>query len=108
MAVKKLDKTEWTIYFDTFSKNFLKDKQPEYAEIRVMSSEIGVQPETQWTLLKGISYDPKDDILDINVERLNRMILHPKEIYVDQEENGWLTSIEVVETDGTKDIIEIR
>ncbi|MFH5832728.1 DUF5335 family protein [Halalkalibaculum sp. DA3122] len=108
MAVKKIDKKEWMVYFDTFSKKFLKDKQPEYAEIRVMSNDIGVQQETRWSPLKGISYDPKDDILDINVERLNRMILHPKEIYVDQEEDGWVTSIEVIEADGTKDIIEIR
>jgi hypothetical protein len=108
MAIKKIDKTDWMVYFDTFSKKFLKDKQPEYAEIRVMSDEIGVQSETQWTPLMGISYNPKDDTLDINVEHLNRMIVHPVEIYVDQEENGWLTSIEVTESDGTKDIIEIR
>lgn len=108
MAVLKLDKKEWAVYFDTFSKKFLKDEQPEYVEIRVMSEEIGVQPETQWTLLKGISYDPKGDVLDVSVDQLNRRIFHPTEIYVDEEDNGWLTSIEVVEQDGTKDIIEIR
>ncbi len=108
MAVLKLDKKRWALYFDSFSKKFLKDDQPEYAEIRVLSKDIGVQPETQWTLLKGISYDPKGDVLDVSVDKLNRIILHPTEIYVDEEEDGWLTSIEVVERDGTKDIIEIR
>ncbi|MDX1638115.1 MAG: DUF5335 family protein [Balneolaceae bacterium] len=108
MAVKKIDKTEWLTYFDNFSKNFLKDTQPEYAEIRVLSGEMGVQPETGWTLLKGISYDPKDDVLDISVDKLTRLIFHPAEINVEQDQNGWVTSIEVTETDGTKDIIEIR
>ena len=108
MAIKQIDRSEWRSYFDLFSKKFLKDEQPEYAEIRILSDELGAQPETSWTLLKGISYDPKDDILDISVDHLNRMVLHPYEIYVDQEVDGWLTSIEIIEKDGTKDIIEIR
>ncbi|MDZ7691087.1 MAG: DUF5335 family protein [Balneolaceae bacterium] len=108
MAVKKIDKPEWMIYFNSFSSKFLKDEQPEYFEIRVLSNEIGVQPETQWTLLRGISYDPKGDVLDVSVDHLNRMIYHPKEIFVDEDNDGWLTSIEVLESDGTKDIIELR
>lgn len=108
MAVKKIEKEDWRVYFDNFSKMFLKDEQVEYAEIRVLSDKIGVQPETQWTLLKGISYDPKDDVLDISVDKLNRLISHPMEIFVDQDDDGWLTSLEVIEKDGTRDIIEIR
>lgn len=108
MAIKKIEKTRWGTYFDTFSKTFLKDDQPEYAEIRVLSEEMGVQPETQWMPLKGISYDQKGNILDIDLEELNRMIINPVDIYVDQDDTGWLTSIEVIESDGTKNIIEIR
>lgn len=108
MAVKKLDRGEWQSFFDTFSKKFLKDDQPEYAEIQVLSESLGAQPETRWLILEGITYNPKDDLLDIRVEDLDRMILHPTEIYVDEDMGGWITSMEIVEKDGTKDIIEIR
>lgn len=108
MAVKELKKKQWQSFFDQFYKRYLKDAQPEYAEIRVLSDESEAQPETGCLVLKGISFDPKGDTFDIRVEDLNRMIWHPSQIYVDEEENGWITSIEIIEQDGTKNIIEIR
>lgn len=108
MAVKELNRKKWQPFFDKFYKQYLKDTQPEYAEIRVLSNESGAQPETGWLVLNGISFDPKGDTLDIRVEELNRMIWHPSKIYVDEEENGWITSMEIIEQDGTKNIIEIR
>lgn len=108
MAVKEISKSDWQSFFDTFYKKFLKDEQPEYAEIRVLSNESGAQPQTGWLVLQSMSFDPKGDTLDIKVEDLNRMIWHPSKIYVDEYEDGWITSLEIVEADGTKDIIELR
>lgn len=108
MAVRKIEKNEWQSYFDTFSKLFLKDKQPEYMGIQILSGEFGSQPETSWLVMEGITYDPKGNLLDVKVEDLNRMILNPVEIYVDEDEGGWIHSMEIIEKDGTKDIIEIR
>lgn len=108
MAIKKIEKKQWLPYFDSFSKKYLKDKQPEYVEIRVLNKEMGEQTETKWMLLKGLTYDDRSDILEIQVDGLNRTINHPKEIFVDEEKNGWILSFEVVEEDGTKNIIETR
>lgn len=108
MSIKKIVKKEWKDYFDKFSKRFLKDEQPEYADIKILSQESGAQSETTWLILEGITYDPHDNVLDIKVEDLDRMIVNPMEIYVDEDENGWINSMEVIERDGTKDIIEIR
>ena len=69
---------------------------------------MGDQPETKWMLLKGLSYDSKGDVLEIQLDGLNRMINNPKEIYVDEEKSGWILSFEVIEKDGTKNIIETR
>ena len=108
MAIKKIDKQDWQTYFDNFSKAFLRDDQPEYAAIQILSEASGVQPETEWLPMEGITYNPKDDLLNIKLEDLDHMILHPSEIYVDEEDNGWVTSLEIIESDGTKEIIEIR
>ena len=108
MTSKKITKKQWRKYFDTFSLKYLKDKQPEYVEIQVLSEDLGVQPETQWTVLKGITYDPKSDIMEIQVDKLDHMIAHPKEIYVNEEDDGWLTGIMVVQKGGERNIIEIR
>lgn len=108
MAVKELARDEWQSYFNDFYKKFLKDEQPEYAEVRVLSEETGAQPETRWLVLQGISFDPREDALDIRLESLNRMIRHPRHIYVDEDDSGWITSMQVIAGDGTKDIIELR
>jgi len=108
MTSKKITKRQWQKYFDTFSLTFLKDKQPEYSEIQVMSEQLGVQPQTKWTLLKGISYDPKSDMLEIQVDKMEHMIAHPKEIYVNEEDNGWLTGMMIIQKGGERNIIDIR
>lgn len=108
MAIRKIEKQEWKNYFNTFSKNFLVDEQPEYAEIKIISESLGDQPETSWLLLQDIAYDPRNDVLDIIVEKLDHRIQHPTEIYVDEEDDGWVTSIQIAQGDGTKDIIELR
>jgi hypothetical protein len=108
MAVRKIYQENWQNYFDTFAKLFLKDDQPEYADIKVLSGQSGAQTETSWQLLEGITYNDKDNVLNIKVENLNRMILNPQEIYVDEVEDGWINSMEIVEEDGTKTIIETR
>lgn len=108
MDSKKITKRQWQKYFDTFSIKFLKDKQPEYIEIQVMSEEFGVQPNTQWTLLKGITYDPKSDILQIQVDKMEHLISHPEEIYVNEEKDGWVTGMLVIQKGGERNIIDIR
>lgn len=105
---KKIAKKQWQKYFDTFSQKFLKDDQPEYVEIQIISEEIGVQPETKWTILKGLTYDPKSDILEVQVENMEHNISHPEEIYVNEEENGWLTGMMVIQEGGEKNILDIR
>lgn len=107
MAITQLARDDWSTYFDDLSKRFADDDRPEYAEIRVLSMEDGAQPETSWLPLNGLTYDRKGDLLEVFVEGMDHLVYHPQEIYVD-EDAGELSSLEIVRTDGTKEIIEIR
>lgn len=108
MAIKEIEKNEWQNYFDTFSKKYLKDEEPEYVEITVLDDSAGAQLESNWMPLRGITYDDKNDLLEIELDKLKRLIRHPEKIYVDEADTGWLLSFEVIQRDGTKDIIETR
>lgn len=108
MKSKKITKKQWQNYFDTFSIKYLKDEQPEYIEIQLLSKDIGAQQEIRWTPLRGITYDPKSDILEIQVDKMDHLISHPKEIYVNEEKDGWLTGMMVIRSDGERSIIDIR
>lgn len=107
MAITKIARQDWPTYFDNLSTRLADNQRPEYAEIRVLSMEDGAQRETSWLPLDGITYDRKDDLLEVIVEGMDHLILQPEEIFVDEEDEEVL-SMEIVRKDGTKEIIEIR
>lgn len=108
MAIKKLDTNQWDPYFRDFSKELIGEGRTDYAEIRVFSRDIGAQQETRWLPLQGITYDSKDNLLEITVDGLDHLIYEPREIYVDETTEGILTSMEVIRSDGTTEVIEVR
>jgi hypothetical protein len=103
MATHKLEKTGWQVYLDKVSKTLV-GKQ---AEIEVDGLSIGAQIEAEWVPLLGITYDHKNDLVEVLLEGLDHLIRQPKEIWVDQGPGG-LTSMEVTSADGTKEIIRFR
>jgi hypothetical protein len=103
MATVKLDKGTWQTYFDRMSK-LVVGKQ---AEIEVASLKLGDQIEAEWVQLLGISYDPKNDLVEVLLEGLDHLIRNPRDIYTDQGPAG-LTSLEVIDTDDVRQIIRLR
>jgi hypothetical protein len=90
-------------YFDRMSKALVGKR----AEIEVASLKLGDQIEAEWLPLLGISYDPKDDIIEIALEGVDHLIPKPREVYV--EENGLeLSSLEVIDAEGTHQIIVLK
>lgn len=108
MGIKKIEKSAWSVYFDDFSRQFRGNKRTDYAEIRIFSREIGVQQETTWMPLIGITYDRKDDLLEVAVENMDHLIYKPEQIYVDEAEAGVINSLEIIRQDGTREVIELR
>ena len=103
MTIRKLEKKEWKGYFDRISKEL----NSQEAEIEVLSLALGDQVETKWLALLGITYDPKDDIVEVVLEGLDHMINKPREIYVDQEGPG-ISRLEVIDADGVRQIVKLR
>jgi hypothetical protein len=100
---KQLEKSQWRAYFDRMSKALVGKR----AEIEVASLKLGDQIEAEWLPLLGISYDPKDDIIEIALEGVDHLIPKPREVYV--EENGLeLSSLEVIDAEGTHQIIVLK
>jgi hypothetical protein len=62
----------------------------------------------EWLPLRGITYDPKDDLIEVALDGLDHLIRHPKEVYVDEDVGGGLMSVAVVTADGTREIVKLR
>jgi Family of unknown function (DUF5335) len=74
---------------------------------KVASLSLVDQVEAEWLPLLGLVYDPKDDLVEVALDGVDHMIPKPREIYVDDGLGG-LMSIEVVDAEGTKQIIIFR
>lgn len=103
MALSKLEKPKWHAYFDHMSK-VLDGKR---VEIEVDALAIGSQIEAEWLPLLGITYDPKDDVVEVALEGLDHMIHKPRDVFVDQIAVD-LSSVEVIDNDDFRHIIKLR
>ena len=100
---KKLEKSIWQPYFDAVSK-VLAGKR---AEIEVAALDLGDQIEADWLPLLGITYDPKDDLIEVALEGVDHLIPRPREVWVETEGLD-LSSIEVIDSNGVRKIVMLR
>jgi len=103
MTMRRLEKSEWRPFFDVVSKLL----GAKVAEVEVASLDLGDQTEAEWLPLLDITYDPRDEVLDIALDGLDHMIRKPREISLDNGAAG-LTRLEIVDTAGVKQIVQLK
>lgn len=103
MSVKKLCKTEWGPFFDKLSRT-LKGAR---AELDAMSLSIGSQTEAKWLPLMGVTYDAKDDVLELVMDGLDHLIHQPEDIFF-EEDGGLLTSLQVIDREQTSYVLKLK
>src|SRR5215510_8575856 len=102
-SLRSIPKAEWRSFFDRMSKALLGKR----AEIEVASMELGDNIVAEWLPLIGITYDSRDDLLDVALDRTDHLVRHPMEIVVQMGDTG-LESVAVANRDGTRDIIRLK
>jgi hypothetical protein len=95
--------SEWRPFFDQLSKGLL----GKWVEIEVASLDLGDQVTAEWIPMFGITYDSKDDLLDVALDRLDHLIWHPKEIVVEEGPTG-VMSVAVVDKEGVRQVVKMR
>jgi len=100
---RNLPKEEWRGFFDRISKPLLGKR----AEVEVASLDLGDQVVAEWVPMIGITYDSKDDMVDVALDRANRLIRHPKEITVEEAPTG-LASVAVVDAEGARHVVRLK
>jgi hypothetical protein len=103
MAARTLDRSEWHGFFDSLSRT-VAGKQ---ADIHVESLALGSQVAAKWLPLLGITYDQKDDLLEIALEGVDHMIARPQQIVAEIGADG-LQSIEVLGGDQVRQVVRLR
>jgi hypothetical protein len=103
MSTITIPREQWRTFFDRMSKGLL-GKQ---AEVEVASLDLGDQITAEWIPLLGITYDSRDDLIDVAFDRANHLIRHPSQIVVDETTEG-LASVAVVDAEGVRQIVRLK
>jgi hypothetical protein len=104
MAAERIDRSQWEPYFDRLTRSLI----GKTAEIEVASLDLGDQIDAEWVPLIGITYDPKDDLIEVALEDLDHLIPSPKEVYVDMAVGDVLVAVEIIDADGARQIVKMR
>ena len=103
---EQIDRAQWAPFLDAIT-NSLIGKQ---AEIEVVSLDLGDQIEAEWAPLIGITYDHKNDLIEIALDDMDHLIRSPRSAVPDDPD--WLTdvvaAIEIVDGDGNRQIVKFK
>jgi hypothetical protein len=98
-----VDKSEWQAATELLSRAI--HGQP--ARLEVASLRLGDQVAAEWAPLLGVSYDPKDDVFEIQLEGLDHLVSHPR-MFALREREGLADSLAVIDGEGTEHIVQFR
>jgi hypothetical protein len=108
IETRKVPENQLADCFARFSKNFLMRESTNRVDVEILGEDLGDQFEAENTHLFGVTYDPKDKALDFELEGGDHRIFNPREVWVAEEFDGFITAIEVVRDDGTREIARVK
>jgi len=105
---KKIPQDKLAHYFDDFSRRFLMDDSPESAAVEIISPSLGDQVVTSGARLRGISYDVHTHALEVFLDQDDRRSYNPDEVWAVEEPDGFVSAIDIVQSDGTRELVNIK
>ena len=73
MSDEFIDRDQWKAFCARVSRQL----EGAQAEVEVASLGLGDQLETEWVGLVGITYDPKEDVLDVALDGVGHIVREP-------------------------------
>ena len=101
---EQIDRAQWAPFLDAIT-NSLIGKQ---AEIEVVSLDLGDQIEAEWAPLIGITYDHKNDLIEIALDDMDHLVRSPRELFIDYAVGDVVAAIEIVDGDGNRQIVKFK
>jgi phage repressor protein C with HTH and peptisase S24 domain len=110
-TTRDLESESWPRYFDSLTQS----SQGLLVTIELMSDELGDQSDVERLPLQAISYDPRDDVLEVAVGGrgvrypivLRHFISNPKTISVEENGEPDPAAIEVTDPSGVRTLITL-
>jgi hypothetical protein len=95
MFTREVPKSDWQSYFDEVNRQLA----VMTVDVDVTAPSMGAQQEFVALKLQGLSYDPRDDAFSILAGSMEHRVVHPAEIFVEEDGRG-LVSVQVIDGQG--------
>jgi hypothetical protein len=95
-------------YFAAFTRRFLQDGSPEAVDVEVLEPDWGDQLMLKGARLLGITYDRHTHSLEFELDAGDHRLADPGEVWTVEEQDGFLSAIEVVHSSGTREVVSIK
>jgi hypothetical protein len=95
-------------YFDEYTRRFLRSGSPEAVDIEVLEPELGDQSAIHGARFIGITYDPRDNALELALDSGTHRIEAPEEVWTVEEPDGSISALEAVCADGSRQVVSIK
>jgi hypothetical protein len=109
MAVtREISPDQLELYFAEFTRRFLRDGFPKAADVEVLEPELGSQIPIQGARLLGITYDPRTQTLELELDVGDHRIFDLFDVWALEEQDGFLNSVAVIHEDGSRELVTIK
>ena len=108
LETRKIPQDQMERYFDAFTKHFLAHESTNAVDVELVAPDWGDQFVAEGAHLYGITYDPKDDAIEFEMEGGDHRILHPREVWVAEEVDTFIKAIQVVRDDGAREVARVN
>jgi hypothetical protein len=105
---KQIPRDAWQEYFDRFTREQVQGSTAEDVTIELISPARGDQLEASVMRLEGLAYDPRGRTFQVLLEDLDHLMFDPAEIWVIEQDGGFISTIELVAADGGSELIHIE
>lgn len=100
MHSKEISQTDWQAYFNKVTKSLAN----RAASVEVTGFNVGDEMLAKGIMLQGLSYDAKNNLMEVSSEKFHHLIHSPKRIFVSNE-GGNIDSVEIIDGEETRHII---
>ncbi len=108
LETRSIPREQLEDYFNRFTKHFLMPQSTNRVDVEVLSNDWGDQFEAEGAHVFGITYDPRKDSLEFELEGGDHRIERVREIRTAEELDGFVKAIEVVREDGTREVARVK
>lgn len=94
--------------FTHFTRNFLIRQSTNSVDVEVLDADSGDQFEAEGARIFGITFDPRENSVEFELDGGDHRIINPREVWVAEEPDGFIKAIEVVRDDGTREVARVK